>query len=599
MAARAQVGNLYTTMDLDSSRFTTEIKKVQAQTAAMASSVDRSMAAAAKASRAFMGVLGGLGVGIGVGAIVNLGRQTLQFADDLATAADQAGVSLERYQTLKEGLRELEISTEQTDKTLKSLTDTLGAVQSGTAAKGVTDALDRMGITTRILSREIGSADELLDAIAGSAGKFSTSAQFTTTVVDILGKKLGVDLAAALRDGGVALTAAEQKFRDTGLVIDETMNKKLADANEAIDKFATRSTNSFTIWAGQTVAAFQKAQSAFEEWRDRRIINSPLSSNADQDAAIGRQGARVLDAAAARNAQERKNLDDLLGRMSPDSEAYKRIYSNYVDQFGEGPEITVTGKRKPFAGKIDAPKALKAAAVPKGPSEREAYLADHAEMARAKESFLAFPGNKLSDLYPDFPTGSDFADLFDIPAMDIDTSGLDYIQEQMREAGRMADRFTGDLASGLADSLIYGDKLGDVLSNTFKRAGAELLSSGIFDILKSVGQGNSIGAAFKSSFGGFFADGGFPPVGKMSVVGERGPELFIPGVSGAIIPNHALKGGGGGGGPTYNVTVNAPNGVNRQEVVGMVIEGVRAATGASANMVRSLSRPRLPGAFGS
>lgn len=37
-----------------------------------------------------------------------------------------------------------------------------------------------------------------------------------------------------------------------------------------------------------------------------------------------------------------------------------------------------------------------------------------------------------------------------------------------------------------------------------------------------------------------FADGGNPPVGKMSVVGEKGPELFVPKTAGTIIPNHAI-----------------------------------------------------------
>jgi hypothetical protein len=30
----------------------------------------------------------------------------------------------------------------------------------------------------------------------------------------------------------------------------------------------------------------------------------------------------------------------------------------------------------------------------------------------------------------------------------------------------------------------------------------------------------------------------------MSLVGEKGPELFVPGSSGTIIPNNALGGGG-------------------------------------------------------
>ena len=37
-----------------------------------------------------------------------------------------------------------------------------------------------------------------------------------------------------------------------------------------------------------------------------------------------------------------------------------------------------------------------------------------------------------------------------------------------------------------------------------------------------------------------FADGGRPPIGRPSIVGERGPELFMPDRAGTIIPNHAM-----------------------------------------------------------
>jgi len=46
-----------------------------------------------------------------------------------------------------------------------------------------------------------------------------------------------------------------------------------------------------------------------------------------------------------------------------------------------------------------------------------------------------------------------------------------------------------------------------------------------------------------------FANGGRPPVGRPSIVGERGPELFVPNSAGTIIPNHALGG-------TTNIVVN-------------------------------------------
>jgi phage-related minor tail protein len=42
----------------------------------------------------------------------------------------------------------------------------------------------------------------------------------------------------------------------------------------------------------------------------------------------------------------------------------------------------------------------------------------------------------------------------------------------------------------------------------------------------------------------FKADGGPVTAGSTYIVGERGPEVFMPSVSGSIVPNHALGGGG-------------------------------------------------------
>lgn len=62
------------------------------------------------------------------------------------------------------------------------------------------------------------------------------------------------------------------------------------------------------------------------------------------------------------------------------------------------------------------------------------------------------------------------------------------------------------------------------------------------------------GGGILSSIGSFlgFAEGGNPPIGKASIVGENGPELIVPRTASTVIPN----GAGGGGGPTYNIVNN-------------------------------------------
>ena len=61
------------------------------------------------------------------------------------------------------------------------------------------------------------------------------------------------------------------------------------------------------------------------------------------------------------------------------------------------------------------------------------------------------------------------------------------------------------------------------------------------------------------------AKGGFAKAGMPHIVGEVGPELFVPDSSGYVIPNHML--GGMSGGDTYNITVNMPTGVDGEDVV--------------------------------
>lgn len=58
---------------------------------------------------------------------------------------------------------------------------------------------------------------------------------------------------------------------------------------------------------------------------------------------------------------------------------------------------------------------------------------------------------------------------------------------------------------------------------------------------------NVVGTTVGKMFG--FANGGTPPVNKPSIVGERGPELFIPKSAGTIVPNDKMG---------VNGTVNAP-----------------------------------------
>ena len=72
----------------------------------------------------------------------------------------------------------------------------------------------------------------------------------------------------------------------------------------------------------------------------------------------------------------------------------------------------------------------------------------------------------------------------------------------------------------------------------FARVQAQKMLSGLFGM--GGGGGGGLFAGIGKLFG--FANGGIPPVGQPSIVGERGPELFVPQSAGRIIPNNQLGG---------------------------------------------------------
>ena len=92
------------------------------------------------------------------------------------------------------------------------------------------------------------------------------------------------------------------------------------------------------------------------------------------------------------------------------------------------------------------------------------------------------------------------------------------------------------LADGVTNGIIAAidgtKKLGEVARGILMDIRNQLIRFGVMSIFKN------FGFDFLK-----FANGGRPPVGRPSIVGERGPELFIPDSAGTIVPNHQLGGG--------------------------------------------------------
>jgi hypothetical protein len=89
-----------------------------------------------------------------------------------------------------------------------------------------------------------------------------------------------------------------------------------------------------------------------------------------------------------------------------------------------------------------------------------------------------------------------------------------------------------------------------------------------------------------------FADGGVPPLGVPSIVGERGPELFIPHQLGSIIPNNQLKSFASSGSAAFSSISSSSSGDQHFTINMHGVNDVRQFSREMASFLKSQS-PRF------
>ncbi len=123
----------------------------------------------------------------------------------------------------------------------------------------------------------------------------------------------------------------------------------------------------------------------------------------------------------------------------------------------------------------------------------------------------------------------------------------------------LATSLSENFAQAFTDTILSGQNflqgLGQIFKDLAKQITSMIIKALVLSaILSFTGLGATAGAqkafgadqSFKGllggMFGGGFASGGQPPLGKVSLVGEQGPELFVPQQKGTIIPNGGFGG---------------------------------------------------------
>jgi len=196
---------------------------------------------------------------------------------------------------------------------------------------------------------------------------------------------------------------------------------------------------------------------------------------------------------------------------------------------------------------------------------------------------LEKPFESFTDLKNDLKEIVQF-DLFGLFSTQVKKSAEEVKKLQDRMQG-FADSIKSSFTSGFMD-IIKGTKS---VKDAFRQMASDIIAK-LFEVMvvqrivgsfdAAAGTGSGIVGGIMKLAGGFFRANGGPVSGNQPyIVGERGPEMFIPNRSGTVIPNKNL----GGGGVVVQQTINVTTGVQQtvrneiQTLLPQIAEASKAA----------------------
>ena len=550
------------------------------KTAAAFNSIKTGLTGMASQALSVKGAMTALVATVTSGAFLQMGRQALDAAGSLGELASQTGASTKALQAYKFIALENGVTNEQMQKGFAQLTKRLGEAKLG--SDKMIQAFGAVGVS----GREIASltTDQAMLKIADAMSKIQDPAKRAALEVQLFGKA-GQALDPILRQGSSAIEEQTQKLAEMGLIMDEAT---IAKADEAADKMATLAEvlkTRFTIAVAENADALLALANAFasaaaaagnffkqinQKSRDTEIraANPANESSYFGGAVTFRSGRRLTKGGRGG------------GGFDPTGQFNRAAFTPLAPKVPSMDVPSILGGKKSGGG---AAKAAKKTDIltPENYSSWDAYRQAIRQQLEADVPMMkASQDNPLIQVLPN----------------------SDQIMESLKGIQGPMKIITNE-ATELADSIAssFGTAFQGLITGTqgFKSAFRSMASSIISELMRiyvTEQLVKSIGGFFKSIFAPSLpgkAIGGSVQAGTPYMVGERGPEMFVPSRSGSIVPNNKL-----GNGMVINVDARGasdPAAVRMQVEQGIAQAAPYIIAAAQNRTMKAASRTRLPG----
>ena len=530
--------------------------------------VTRSLAKVGGAAKSAAKVVGGIGLAVAAvgAAFVAMGKKAFDALDSIGKTASRTGFAAKTLQALRLGAVESGASVEGLNKAIEKFSKNIGdVIVKGTGEASY--ALDRMGISLYNNQGILKSNDRIFREVSDGIKLMSDETERNSVLQGMFGRQ-GILMNQVFAEGAEGIDRWIKKASEMGIIINDKSLKAIENFN---DRFAELQ---FMLngLINQTFAALapglEKIITHFKDW--------------------------------AVDAQETgTNLEDL-GKII--AEKLVVAFATLVETIGVVGKsiIDFTNKTAFQLAKLAYPLAMI-----NGNFVRAQELWDKTRVPPAISEFdkeMKELANSIREFFKDLGSGSldDF-----ITEIEVCLKPITQLEQRSTAFGEGFKKAIETASMGLDDFSNLGIKvaktLEDGLAQAFMNIGDGLeslkdLFKNIVNMIVSELIRINIARPLVGAISGMFKAGGGPvSAGKPYIVGERGPELFVPGSSGGIVPNNKL-----GGSVVINQSINFATGVVptvRAEVIKMLpqISEVTKAAVAESSMRGGAYRRALTG----
>lgn len=513
----------------------------------------------ARMTGSLKGIAGPLAAAFSVGAIANFSRQIINTADKLTDLATRTGFTVEQLSALGNAAQLNGSSAEALQGGLIRLSKSIA--EAGAGAQEQIKAFKALGISQDDLKNK--APIEIFFRVADAYAAAADGAE-KIAISNAIGGRSFNELIPLLNQGSEAIKKYEASFTTE-------QAQKFAEFNDNIDKLGINLQRLAATVLGPVISGVNSFFASLEAGNKRL--------RADTEGLVGTFD-MFLDDYPARVEEATNNIVGAIDKINKEFDKNKPKPKLVFGDSDEERRIT----ERLVARNEELIEVFKAARQP---------ISDYQEQI-LRLNRLKSDGLITLDQYYNALEKVEDAYASTLPKVELnDTALRQYIQS------------TKDLRGALDNAAVRGlqsleDALLSVYTGTMsvKDAFRNMAISIINDLLRIQIQKRITGplaAALDGFFGGtqspapiseatpYIAGaralGGTVAGNQAYMVGERGPEMFIPGKTGTVVPNNQL----GGSGAVVNQTINISTGVSqtvRAEVIGLmpqIMESTKAA----------------------